>query len=179
VIRWYKRDGDKVTPNNKEGLLLRYHENHTCVVDGTYYPHEDVNADVGAVSTPDVVTATVVTINITPTTTPAHLYATATHVSAAADTVTSAVYDPYTLILLLLKVQLLDILLMVLLLMMMALPHRMALPLPPSSLLPTSVLGPPPPSHTQSLSMDGAPTIDAPTTDPDVLPLDGVGGSSI
>jgi hypothetical protein len=39
MIQWFKRDGDKATPNNKECLLLSYRETHTRVVQGTY-PHE-------------------------------------------------------------------------------------------------------------------------------------------
>jgi hypothetical protein len=29
TIQWFKRDGDKATPKNKDGLLLRYRETHT------------------------------------------------------------------------------------------------------------------------------------------------------
>jgi hypothetical protein len=39
MIQWFKRDGDKAMPKNKEGLLLRYRKTHTHVVQGTY-PHE-------------------------------------------------------------------------------------------------------------------------------------------
>jgi hypothetical protein len=35
MIQWFKRDGDKAMPKNKEGLLLRYRETHTRVVDNT------------------------------------------------------------------------------------------------------------------------------------------------
>jgi hypothetical protein len=43
MIQWFKRDGDKAMPKNKEGLLLRYHETHTRVVHGDRgaYLHED------------------------------------------------------------------------------------------------------------------------------------------
>jgi hypothetical protein len=48
MIQWFKRDGDKAMPKNKEGLLLRYRETHTRVVHGDRgtYPHEDVSAAV-------------------------------------------------------------------------------------------------------------------------------------
>jgi hypothetical protein len=39
MIQWFKRDGDKAMPKNKEGLLLRYRETHTHVVQGTH-PHK-------------------------------------------------------------------------------------------------------------------------------------------
>jgi hypothetical protein len=39
MIQWFNRDGDKSMPKNREGLLLRYRETHTRVVQGTY-PHE-------------------------------------------------------------------------------------------------------------------------------------------
>jgi hypothetical protein len=39
MIQWFKRDGDKSMPKNKEGLLLCYRETHTRVVQRTY-PHE-------------------------------------------------------------------------------------------------------------------------------------------
>jgi hypothetical protein len=39
MIQWFKRDGDKAMPKNKEGLLLHYRETHTRVVEGTY-PHK-------------------------------------------------------------------------------------------------------------------------------------------
>jgi hypothetical protein len=38
MIQWFKRDGDKSMPKNKEGLL-QYCETHTRVVQGKY-PHE-------------------------------------------------------------------------------------------------------------------------------------------
>jgi hypothetical protein len=34
MIQWFKRNGDKSIPKNKEGLLLRYRETHTRVVHG-------------------------------------------------------------------------------------------------------------------------------------------------
>jgi hypothetical protein len=34
IIQWFKHDGDKAMPNNKEGLLLRYRETHTRDVQG-------------------------------------------------------------------------------------------------------------------------------------------------
>jgi hypothetical protein len=46
MIQWFKRDGDKAMPKNKnkKGLLLRYHKTHTRVVHGDMgaYPHDDV-----------------------------------------------------------------------------------------------------------------------------------------
>jgi hypothetical protein len=39
MIQWFKRDGDKAMPTNKEGFMLRYRETHTHVVQGTY-PHK-------------------------------------------------------------------------------------------------------------------------------------------
>jgi hypothetical protein len=43
MIQWFKRDGDKAMPKNKEGLLLRYRKTHTRVVHGDRgaYLHED------------------------------------------------------------------------------------------------------------------------------------------
>jgi hypothetical protein len=41
MIQWFKHDGDKAMPKNKEGLFLRYRETHTHVVHGdrgTYLP---------------------------------------------------------------------------------------------------------------------------------------------
>jgi hypothetical protein len=35
MIQWFKCDGDKAMPKKKEGLLLRFRETHTRVVDGT------------------------------------------------------------------------------------------------------------------------------------------------
>jgi hypothetical protein len=42
-MQWFKRDGDKAMPKNKEGLLLRYRETHTRVVhsDRGAYLRED------------------------------------------------------------------------------------------------------------------------------------------
>jgi hypothetical protein len=37
MIQWFKRNGDKNMPKNKEGLLLRYRETHICVVQGALY----------------------------------------------------------------------------------------------------------------------------------------------
>jgi hypothetical protein len=34
MIQWFKRDGDKAIPKNKEGVLLRYRETHTRIVHG-------------------------------------------------------------------------------------------------------------------------------------------------
>jgi hypothetical protein len=47
IIQWFKRDGDKAMPKNKEGLLLRYRETHTRVVHGDRgaYLHEDSTND--------------------------------------------------------------------------------------------------------------------------------------
>jgi hypothetical protein len=39
MIQWFKRDGDKSMPKNKEGLLLCYRKTHTRVVQATY-PYE-------------------------------------------------------------------------------------------------------------------------------------------
>jgi hypothetical protein len=51
TIQWFKRDGDKATPKNKEGLILRYRETHTHVVDDTStYPHEELDAAVALVA---------------------------------------------------------------------------------------------------------------------------------
>jgi hypothetical protein len=48
MIQWFKRDGDKAMPKNKEGLLLRYRETHTRVMhnddDRGTYPYEDLAA---------------------------------------------------------------------------------------------------------------------------------------
>jgi hypothetical protein len=43
MIQWFKRDGDKAMPKNKEGVLLRYRETHIRVVHGDRgdYLHED------------------------------------------------------------------------------------------------------------------------------------------
>jgi hypothetical protein len=41
MIKWFKRDDDNAMPKNKEGILLRYRETHTRVVDDTStYLHE-------------------------------------------------------------------------------------------------------------------------------------------
>jgi hypothetical protein len=59
MIQWYKRDGDKAMPKNKDGLLLRYQETHTRVVDDTStYPHEDVEADVALETAATIVAIT-------------------------------------------------------------------------------------------------------------------------
>jgi hypothetical protein len=47
MIQWFKRNGDKAMPKNKEGLLLCYRKTHTRVVQETY-PDEDVAATVAA-----------------------------------------------------------------------------------------------------------------------------------
>jgi hypothetical protein len=47
MLQWFKRDGGKAMPKKKEGLLLRYRETHTRVLDDTStYPHEEVGAAV-------------------------------------------------------------------------------------------------------------------------------------
>jgi hypothetical protein len=38
-------------PKNNEGLILRYHETHTILVDDCTYPHEDVDDSVAAAAT--------------------------------------------------------------------------------------------------------------------------------
>jgi hypothetical protein len=45
VIQCCNHDGDKSMPKNKEGLLLRYRETHTHIVQGGggAYPHNDVD----------------------------------------------------------------------------------------------------------------------------------------
>jgi hypothetical protein len=46
MIEWFRRDGDKSMPNNKEGLL-RYRKTHTHTVhDGGTYQYDDVAAAV-------------------------------------------------------------------------------------------------------------------------------------
>jgi hypothetical protein len=44
TIQWFKRDGDKAMPKNKEGFLLHYCETHTRVVHGDRgaYLHKDI-----------------------------------------------------------------------------------------------------------------------------------------
>jgi hypothetical protein len=41
VIQWFKRDGDKSMPNNKEVLLLCYHETHTRVANPSFLANRD------------------------------------------------------------------------------------------------------------------------------------------
>jgi hypothetical protein len=41
MLQWFKRNGDKYTPKNKEDLLLCYRETYTCVVQGIY-PYDNV-----------------------------------------------------------------------------------------------------------------------------------------
>jgi hypothetical protein len=51
MIQWFKRDGNKAMSKNKEGLLLRFWETHTRVVDDTStYPHKEVEAAVDLVA---------------------------------------------------------------------------------------------------------------------------------
>jgi hypothetical protein len=51
MIQWFKRYGDKAMLKNKESLLLRFWETHTCVVgDTSTYPHEEVDASVALVA---------------------------------------------------------------------------------------------------------------------------------
>jgi hypothetical protein len=52
MIQWFKCDGDKAMPKNKEGLLLRHRKTHTRVVHGDIgtYPYEDVAAAVADAS---------------------------------------------------------------------------------------------------------------------------------
>jgi hypothetical protein len=59
MIQWYKRDGDKAVPKNKDGLLLRYRETHTSVVNNTpTYPHEDVESAVALAAAATTVVTT-------------------------------------------------------------------------------------------------------------------------
>jgi hypothetical protein len=53
MIQWFKRDGDKATPKNKDGLFIWYRETHTGIV--TTYPCVDDAAD--ATPTPTAVVA--------------------------------------------------------------------------------------------------------------------------
>jgi hypothetical protein len=51
MIQWFKCDGNKAMPKNKEGLLLRFRETHARVIDDTLnYPHEEVDAAVSLVA---------------------------------------------------------------------------------------------------------------------------------
>jgi hypothetical protein len=51
MIQWFKRDGKKAMPKNKEGLLLRFLETYIPIVDDTStYPHEEVDAAVAVVA---------------------------------------------------------------------------------------------------------------------------------
>jgi hypothetical protein len=59
MIQWYKRDGDKAMSKNKDGLLLRYRETHTRVVDDTStYPREDMEAAVALAAAATTVATT-------------------------------------------------------------------------------------------------------------------------
>jgi hypothetical protein len=59
MIQWFKHDGDRATPKNKDGLLLWYRETHTH--GAATYPHEDVQAAAATVAdaTPTATVATV------------------------------------------------------------------------------------------------------------------------
>jgi hypothetical protein len=52
MIQWFKRDGDKATPKNKEGVRLHYRKTHTHVVhhDRGAYPHGDMAAAIADAS---------------------------------------------------------------------------------------------------------------------------------
>jgi hypothetical protein len=52
MIQWFKRDGDKAMPKNKEDLLLCYRETHTRILhdDRGTYLHEDVAAAIADTS---------------------------------------------------------------------------------------------------------------------------------
>jgi hypothetical protein len=44
MIKWLKREGDKATPKNKDGLLLQYRETRNCVVITVTYHEDDEEA---------------------------------------------------------------------------------------------------------------------------------------
>jgi hypothetical protein len=85
MIKWFKRDDDKAMTKNKEGLLVRYREMHTCVMDDTStYPHEEVGAYVAHAA------SSVAMATFTPSATRTTMTADAAVAHTTADTVCSA-----------------------------------------------------------------------------------------
>jgi hypothetical protein len=51
MIQWFKRDGDKAVPKNKDGILLLYRETYTRVVESVTYREENITGVDVAVAT--------------------------------------------------------------------------------------------------------------------------------